>query len=147
MGKRITRKYRQRRGSNKKVRKKHRTRYGGTFTDGDRLMQMLHENSTTTPRPHSYSTIASQFNLVKEDDLYKSIMRKKYSIPRNEQVMLCQEAWRHQENPSSIRRLSECRYAQQNRCTRKNPVHRLADKNRAYHPATLVAVSMTDKTV
>lgn len=151
MGKRhITRKQQHKYGGKNIVKRKHshtrrKIRRGGMIpTPGDRLMDMLHQNSQMNPRPFSNAQIAAQFNRVGEDDLYQSIMRKKEMLSPEDRCLFSQEAWRHQEDPMSVQRISECPYARQGRCRRRNPVHRLADKSRAYHPATLVAMSITD---
>ena len=129
----------------KKKKATHRTRKkGGNATDGDRLMNMLHENSRVSTKKHSDAKIIRQFNKVKENDLYNSILRKKRRLNREERKKFSQEAYRHQELPMAIRRIPQCKHHVHGKCTRVNPVHCLADRTGAYHPATLTAMAMKD---
>ena len=123
-----------------------RRRRGGNKTDGDKLMNALYENSqipTGKPKKHSVDTIAHMFNKVKENDLYYSISRKKKTLTSDEKKAMFKEANIHQEDPSKIETIPECRYA--TNCTRAHPVHKLVHSTRLYHPASLVAFSMIDK--
>jgi hypothetical protein len=117
-------------------------RGGGNPTQGDKLMDMLHSNSSG-PTKFSNDQIAKAFDKVEEDDLYHSILRKKKTLSASERKAMFAEANRHQEDPSRLTRLPECKFGA--KCIRKNPVHKLAHKTRLYHPASLVAFSMVDK--
>ena len=134
-----------RKKATRRTRRTGRTRKtGGNATDGDRLMNMLHENSRVSAKKHSDSKIIKQFNKVKENDLYNSILRKKRQLNREERKKFSQEAYRHQELPMEIHRIPHCRHHVHGKCTRVNPVHCLADRTGAYHPATLTAMAMKD---
>lgn len=127
-------------------RKSRRVRRGGNKTDGDKLMDALYENSqipTSKPKKHSVDTIAHMFNKVKENDLYYSISRKKKTLTSDEKKAMFKEANIHQEDPSKIETIPECKY--RTNCTRAHPVHKLVHSTRLYHPASLVAFSMIDK--
>jgi hypothetical protein len=126
--------------------KTRRVKRGGNKTDGDKLMDALHENSKipdAMSKNHSHEKIACMFNKVKENDLYHSILRKKETLNPQEKDAMYKEAMVHQEDPSPIRRIPECKFG--HNCRRVNPVHKLAHKKRFYHPATLVASSMNDE--
>ena len=130
-----------------KKRKTRRVKRGGNKTDGDKLMDVLHENSKipdAMSKIHSHEKIARMFNNVKENDLYHSILRKKKTLNSQEKDAMFKEAMVHQEDPSRISRIPECKFG--HNCHRVNPVHKLAHKMGFYHPATLVAFSMKDKT-
>ena len=117
----------------------------GKNTPGDNLMNMLHENSLLPNREKKYTReqIAQAFDKVKEDDLYHSILRKKPKLNENERKLFFREAQQHQEDPSRISRIPDCKYG--STCRRINPVHKLAHSMGMYHPASLVAFSMTSK--
>jgi hypothetical protein len=67
--------------------KTRRVKRGGNKTDGDKLMDALHENSKipdAISKIHSHEKIARMFNNVKENDLYHSILRKKKTLNSQE---------------------------------------------------------------
>jgi hypothetical protein len=60
--------------------KTRRVKRGGNKTDGDKLMDALHENSKipdAISKIHSHEKIARMFNNVKENDLYPKFIRTK----------------------------------------------------------------------
>ena len=127
-------------------RKSRRAKRGGNKTDGDKLMDALYENSqilSSKPKKHTLDTIAHMFNKVKENDLYYSILRKKKTLTSAEKEAMFKEANIHQEDPSKIATIAQCKYG--TNCTRDHPVHKLVHSTRLYHPASLVAFSMIDK--
>jgi hypothetical protein len=130
-GKRNTIKHNKRRGGNKQK-----------VTPGDTLMNMLHEN--TKGIRYSDDEISGKFNSLEENDLYNSILRKKKTLSNSERRAMFVEANRHQEDPMCLTRISTCKHG--DKCYRVNPVHKLAHKTGLYHPASLVAFSMIDKT-
>jgi hypothetical protein len=129
-GKRTTIKHNKRRGGNKQK-----------MTPGDTLMNMLHEN--TKGIRHSDDEISDKFNSVEENDLYNSILRKKKTLSDSERRAMFVEANRHQEDPMRLIRIPTCKHGE--KCYRVNPVHKLVHKMGLYHPASLVAFSMKDK--
>lgn len=130
--------------ANKKAIKK-----GGNPSEGDKLMTMIHENAMQDDienKKHSYDKMIGQFNKVEENDLYHAILRKKKKmLSPEERKRFAQEAYLYQEDPMAITMFPQCKYHKHGKCKRVNPVHRLADTYRMYHPATLTAEAMKDE--
>ena len=122
-----------------------RKRRGGNGeTSGDKLMNMVYENAMTveTKKPHTDHAIIRQFNRVKEDDLYNSVLRFQKKYPQTPELKdkMWRELYPYQdEYVGEINRIPECKYNKKGHCTRRNPVHRFADERRLYHPASLVS--------
>jgi hypothetical protein len=106
-------------------------------------LNLLHENTkieTIDEKEKNDPEITDLFNRVEPEDLYTSIMAKKKELNESERQRMFEEANRHQEDASTIKRMPECKYHKEGRCYRKNPVHKLA--HTFGHPASLVAFSM-----
>lgn len=123
-----------------------RKRRGGDDrqSKGDKLMEMVRENAMTVEKkkPHTHDAIIRQFNRVKEDDLYNSILRFQKKYPQTQELKdkMWSELYPYQdEHILDIHSIPECVYNKMGDCRRKNPVHRYADERRIKNPAYLIA--------
>ena len=133
----------------RKTRRRNR-RGGSGETSGDKLMNMLYNNATTVAKqkPYTEGTIIRQFNRVKEDDLYNSVLRFQKKYPQTQELKdsMWRELYPYQdEYLREVDRIPECKYNKKGQCTRLNPVHKFADKRRLYQPASLIGAYLTNR--
>ena len=133
----------------RKTRRRNR-RGGSGETSGDKLMNMLYNNATTVAKqkPYTEGTIIRQFNRVQEDDLYNSVLRFQKKYPQTQELKdsMWRELYPYQdEYVGEINRIPECKYNKKGQCTRRNPVHKFADKRRLYQPASLIGAYLSNK--
>jgi len=128
-----------------------RNRKGGNDeTSGDNLMNMLYNNATTVAKrkPYTEGAIIRQFNRVQEDDLYNSVLRFQKKYPQTQELKdsMWRELYPYQDEfIGEVERIPECKYNIKGKCTRRNPVHKFADKRRLYQPASLIGAYLSNK--